>query len=518
MSLSKRMSAWLPLALVVILAASLMRPAHAQTSATVYEGARLITGDGAVIENAAFVIENGHFTEAGPRADVQIPAGAVRVDLTGKTVMPTLVDLHGHLGFQNIAAGRMSKETFTRDNLVDHLRRLAFNGVGAVVGVGDLIDRTDMKGGRTGWGDVVLRVRDEVIPDAALFKTAGAGIAWPGSGAQGDPSRVDVAYPVTTPDEARAAVRDYVRMNPVFIKIWVDDRAGRIHTLTPPLYGAILDEAHKFGIPVGVHNVTLADAKEMVRGGMEGWLHVPVRGGEVADDELVALVRDRIARNDWPDMWMTLSLITAWMNTHGGGRPAFLDDPLLRAAYSPAQIEKYWGEPLRTMTPERIARASAQFLSDARSAMLLRRRRHPRRRRHRYRPEPIPDRLLQPSRSGKHGGGRDDPGRGDHGRDPRRRRHREIQHRPRRCRTQRRFHRARCQSSGRHREHAPDRQGFPARAGSSACGDGGEMAGGVQAGGRGLGGVALRWPRPAQPPSGSDYAAAAFPFGWTSAV
>jgi imidazolonepropionase-like amidohydrolase len=371
MSRSRQKSAWL-LALSAVIVAALAPSAHAQTSATAYEGARLVTGDGAVIENAAFVVENGRFTQVGRRGEIQIPAGAAHVDLAGKTVMPTLVDLHGHFGFQNIPAGTMSKETFTRDNLVDHLQRLAFHGVGAVVGVGDLVDRADMKGNRTGWGDVVLRVRDEVIPGAALFRTAGAGIAWPGSGAQGDPARVDVAYPVTTPDEARAAVRDYVRMQPAFIKIWVDDRAGRIKTLTPPLYGAILDEAHKLGVPVGVHNVTLADAKELVRGGVEGWLHVPVRGGEVADDELVALVRDRAARNDRPDMWMTLSLMSAWMDIHGGGRPDFLDDPLLRATYSPAQIERYWGEPLRTMTPERLARARAGFESDAKSAMRLR--------------------------------------------------------------------------------------------------------------------------------------------------
>jgi imidazolonepropionase-like amidohydrolase len=372
MSRPKLMSVWLFFLSAFILAVTLVQPAQAQTSATVYEGARLITGDGTVIENSAFVVENGRFTQVGRRGDAQAPVGAAHVDLAGKTVMPTLVDLHGHLGFQNIPAGTMSKETFTRENLIDHLRRLAFNGVGAVVGVGDLVDRSDMKGGRTGWGDVVLHVRDDVIPDAALFKTAGTGIAWPGSGAQGDPSRVDVAYPVTTAEEARAAVRDYVRMKPAFIKIWVDDRAGRIPTLTPPLYGAILDEAGKSGVPVAVHNVRLADAKHMVRGGMVGWLHVPVREGEVADDELVALVKDRVARNDRPNMWMTLSLITAWMNTYGGGRPDFLNDPLLQATYSPAQIEQYWGEPLRKMTPERLARAKEQFESDAKSAMRLR--------------------------------------------------------------------------------------------------------------------------------------------------
>jgi len=370
MSRSNR-SRWLQILAGAAWAAAAASPAFAQTP-TVYEGARLITGAGTTIENSAFVVESGRFTQVGRRGELQLPAGAARVDLAGKTVMPTLVDLHGHIGFQNIPAGTMSKETFTRENLIDHLQRLAFHGVGAVVGVGDLVDRSDMKGGRTGWGDVVLRVRDEVVPNAALFKTAGAGMAWPGSGAQGDPSRVDVSYPVSTPEEARAAVRDYVRIKPEFIKIWVDDRAGNKPTLTPALYDAILDEAHKFNVPVAVHNVKQADAKEMVRNGMEGWLHVPVRDGEVADDELVAMVKDRVARNDRPNMWMTPSLITSWMNTQGGGRPAFLDDPLLRATYAPKQIEQYWGEPLKKMTPEQVARVKSRFDSDAKSAMRLR--------------------------------------------------------------------------------------------------------------------------------------------------
>jgi len=340
---------------------------------TVFEGARLITGDGsAPIENSAFIVEHSQFTQVGRRGDVQAPAGATHVDLTGKTVMPTLVDLHGHVGFQNVAEGTMSKATYTRENLIDHLQILAFNGVGAVIGVGDLVDRSDLHGGRTGWGDVPLRARDEVVPGAALFRTAGPGIAWPGSGAQGDPSRMDVSYPVSTVEEARAAVDDYVAMKPAFIKIWVDDRGGTKKTLTPPLYRAVADQAHKYNVPVGVHNVTLANAKELMRAGVEGWLHVPARGGEVADEELVGIVKDRIARNDRPNIWMTPSLITAWMDTQGGTRPEWLDDPLLRAVYSARDIEKHWGDPLKNRTPEDVARARRGFDSDARSAMKLR--------------------------------------------------------------------------------------------------------------------------------------------------
>lgn len=349
-------------------------PATAQQTVTLFEGARLIRGDGSpAIGNSAFLVQNGAFLRVGRKGEIAVPAGSSRVDLTGKTVMPALVDMHGHFGFQNLVAGTMSKDMFTRENLIDHMQRLAYAGVGAVVGVGDLADRSDLHGGRTHWSNAALELRHETVPGAALFKTAGPGIAWPGSGAQGDPSRVDVAYPVTTPDEARAAVREYVLMQPEYIKIWVDDRGGTKKTLTPELYGAILDEAHKFNVPVGVHNVTLPGARLMVKWGMEGWLHVPVRGGDVVDAEMIRLVKDRIARNDRPHMWVTPALITAWMDTTGGPeRPGWLDDPLLKALYSPQQIEKYWGEPLRKMTPQDIMKAKAAFSADAKNMMMLR--------------------------------------------------------------------------------------------------------------------------------------------------
>ena len=344
-----------------------------QSNTTVFEGARLIKGDGsAPIENSAFIVTGDKLTQVGRRGELRVPAGAAHVDLTGKTVMPALVDLHGHIGYQNIVEGTMSKSFFTRENLIDHLERLAYSGVGATVSIGDLEDRSDMHGGRTHWGDVPLQVRKEVIPNAALFRTAGTGIAWPGSGPQGDPSRVDVPYSITTPEEARKAVDDYVKMKPEFVKIWVDDRGGTKKTLTPPLYRAVIDEAHKHNVPVGVHNVTLADAKELMRAGVDGWLHVPVRGGETADDELIGIVKQRIARNDRPTMWMTPALITAWMDTQGGTRPAWLDDPLLRDLYSSDQIEEYWGRPLAKKTPEEVKRARQDFDLQGSNAMKLR--------------------------------------------------------------------------------------------------------------------------------------------------
>ena len=322
-----------------------------QGGVTVYEGARLITGDGNTIENSAFVVNGTTFAAIGTRGQVQVPAGAARVDLTGKTVMPTKVDMHGHIGFQHDWDGTMAKEYFTRENLIDHLQRLAYFGISATVGIGDLVDRSDLKGGRTGWGDVPLRVRNEVVPGAALFRTAGPGIAWPGGGANGHPSRTDVPYPVTTVEQARAATRDNLLMKPEFIKIWVDDRNGKMPKLPPPVYLAIIEEAHKGGVPVAAHNITLADGKLMMKAGVEGWLHPPVRGGEVPDDEFLAMIRERIAKKDRPNMWFNPQAGTA------AATRADWDDPLLRETISPQQIQAQVGDALARMTPESTERA-----------------------------------------------------------------------------------------------------------------------------------------------------------------
>lgn len=108
-----------------------------------FEGSRLIVGDGsAPIEDSAFLVENNRFTRIGKKGSLQAPAGAVRIDLTGKTVMPAIVDAHTHLGYTIVKTNRTEKETYTRENLVDHLRRLAYYGVAATLSMG--VDRGDI--------------------------------------------------------------------------------------------------------------------------------------------------------------------------------------------------------------------------------------------------------------------------------------------------------------------------------------------------------------------------------------
>src|SRR5439155_11445723 len=202
----RRLSSCGHLLAVVLLAVS--SPAAAQAPAvTVFEGARLISGDGGTpVEDSAFVVEGTRITQVGRKGTLTIPAGARRVDLTGKTVMPALVDAHGHPGFLDMVTGKMAKENFTRENYVDHLQRYAYHGVAAVLSTG------------TDFGDLAFRLREETIPNAARILTVGRGLAYPGSG-PADASRNDVPFAVTSPEEARKAVQELAPHKPDFVKI-----------------------------------------------------------------------------------------------------------------------------------------------------------------------------------------------------------------------------------------------------------------------------------------------------------
>jgi Imidazolonepropionase and related amidohydrolases len=113
----------------------------------------------------------------------------------------------------------------------------------------------------------------------------------------------------------------------------------------------VIDEAHKLNIPVAAHNITLADAKLLMRAGVEGWLHLPVRMGELPDDELIAMIKDRIAKKDRPNLWFNPGA-----GTSASSREDW-DDPLLRDTVSPQQIQAQVGEQLAKMTPESTERA-----------------------------------------------------------------------------------------------------------------------------------------------------------------
>jgi imidazolonepropionase-like amidohydrolase len=288
--------------------------APAQSEPIVFEGARLITGEGgAPIESSAFVIDGNRFTTLGRRGEITVPAGATRVDLTGKTVIPALIDAHVHMGYRRGLS--FGPENYTRENLLDTLNRFAYFGVAAILETG------------TARGDLAYELRAEV-PPGALYRTAGRGFGMPNAG-PGGPMR-DSAYGVTTEAESRRDVQELAAKKVDMIKIWVDDRNGTVEKLKPNLYRAIIDEAHRHNIRVLAHIVDLADVKDLLRAGVDGFAHM-IRDKDV-DDELFALLKTR------PNVFFEQ---TMWGERRSiyPARPAWLDEPVLRETLSPREVE-----------------------------------------------------------------------------------------------------------------------------------------------------------------------------------
>ncbi len=301
------------------------------TTAAVYDGARILDGTGAPpIEAGRLVVEQGVITAVGPQNAVEAPPGAAVVDLRGRTIMPALVNLHGHVGFQRGLT--YDAANYTRENVVDHLHRYAYHGVGVIVSLG-----TDAGGL---WREIRRDQEAGTLGGARLF-TAGRGLARPNAG-PGAAALRPSALGVTSAEDGRRYVRELAAAGVSFVKIWVDDRGGSVAKLEPLLYRAIIDEAHRHGLDVIAHVFYHDDAEELVAAGVDGFAHL-VRDREM-DDALVAAIVEQ-------DVFVMPNIGISERGRHTAP-PPWLDAPLLA----------------ETVPPDVLARATAGFTNRAPAA------------------------------------------------------------------------------------------------------------------------------------------------------
>lgn len=300
------------------------QPSPTLPGATLFTGARVIVGDGTVVDRGSILVRDGLIVQVGAGDAVSAApeaADAARVDLTGKTVMPAIVNAHSHLGWEGYTS--WGSQNFTRDNLIDHLYRHAYYGVGTVISTAtdrQSIARAvqlDQRLGRVGGA--------RLVPEPGLGTPGGGGnpnftadAGWWGAG--------DGYYEVTTPEQARAALRAEAARGTQVFKIWVDgrdERRGARVKLAEPIYAAAVDEAAVNDIRVLAHAPSVDDHKILLKAGVRRLIHGP----SAIDDEWLALMRSRNAY-----------LIPTTQSSFRD--PAFYQDPFFREHVSAAVLAR----------------------------------------------------------------------------------------------------------------------------------------------------------------------------------
>lgn len=195
--------------------ASLLLTAVAAGQTFVVQHARLIDGNGGdPIEDSALVIEDGRITYAGPFADAEVPDGAQPVNMRGKTIVPGIINMHGHVGATKGLV--QDAANFTRDNVIANLRTYARYGVTTTTSMGTGLD-------------TMIEYRDQ--RDRDEFQSARVLTALQGFTAIGGyptlvPGVKGVAQEVATPEQARAGVDALADKGANLVKMWVDTHHG----------------------------------------------------------------------------------------------------------------------------------------------------------------------------------------------------------------------------------------------------------------------------------------------------
>ena len=248
--------------------------AMAQSASEEYlllEHLRVIVGDGPVLSNASLLLRGDTIAAVGQSAEMAIPIGTRRVDLTGKTIMPAMIDAHAHLGYEG--ANSWGAQNYNLDNLVDHLNRYAYYGFGAVFSAGSDPDILALE-------LQSAQARGEI--GGARFVFA-AGMAPPGQGPNNqflvEALEVErqtgntILRGLESPEQASEAVQEVAALRIPFIKLWVDDRGGSQEKLRPEIYRAAIAEANRLGLGAVVHQQFAEDMLDLIDAGTRGFLH-----------------------------------------------------------------------------------------------------------------------------------------------------------------------------------------------------------------------------------------------------
>jgi imidazolonepropionase-like amidohydrolase len=299
---------------VTALGLLLLPPLHGEVK--VLKNFTLIDGTGrAPSASSAMIVDNGRITWVGPATQLKAPAGAETIDLTGKFVMPGIINLHGHLG--NTVDLQQDAKFYTRDSVLKNLATYASYGVTTVLSLG-----TDQ--------DLIFGIRDEQRagrPAVTRVYTAGQGLMLKG----GYGGLAGVTPGVSTAAEANAAVERLAAKHVDIVKFWMDDHLGAFQKMPYDIAKAIIDTAHKHQLPVAAHIFYLEDARKLTEFGVEGLAH------SVRDKDVDASLIESMKKHGTWQLAATLSR-EASMFVYAK-TPAFASDPFFTRGVSAGVVQ-----------------------------------------------------------------------------------------------------------------------------------------------------------------------------------
>ena len=302
-------------------------------------GVTLIDGSGGPPTlNATVVVAGDRIVLIGEGGTLQVSDNSTVVDGSGKTLIPGIINLHGHVG---LTSGLVQAQAnYTRDNVIENLRTYASYGVTTTTSLG-----TDFNS--------VIDVRDAIkrgeLRGVARVLTALQGFTTENGYPTQAPGVKGLALEVSNPAEARAQVDRLADSGADLVKMWVDSHHGNFEKLRPSISRAIIDQAHKRGLIAAAHLYELADAKRLADAGLDIIAH-SVRDGDV-DRELI---RRLLAR----DVTYAPTLTREQSTFVYADLPHWLDEAFFARGVSPSVVQE-----LRTSMRETQSKDAEQAIN-----------------------------------------------------------------------------------------------------------------------------------------------------------
>ncbi len=283
----------------------------------VIDGAQIWDGTGAPPIQDAVLIIGDRIQAIGPRGSVTVPGEAQTISARGKTVIPGLINLHGHLGMTK--GLKLSRENYTKENILAQLKQYAHYGVTTVMSLGtDFEAMFDIRG----------PARADESPRATVF-TAGRGFTGKNGYPAVLPGNAGVPREVDTVEQVKKEVQELAAQKVDMVKIWVDDHWGHYPKIRPELYQAIIAEAHRQHLRVMAHLFYLEDARKLVEAGLDGMAH-SIRDREI-DEALIKSLKEK-------KTFAVPTLSREESTFVYAEPPAFLDDPFFNRWVAPEVI------------------------------------------------------------------------------------------------------------------------------------------------------------------------------------